>query len=187
MNIVFTSETYAALAAAFSTKNTTNKAGMLTWVAAVTLCVMISGCAGTVLRPVSEADRDTTGKYNGWWNAKTVDTVSSQRFGNWRSNCSDPGLDFSFQVADSQINMNSNDVTRSAYIDKDGRFRITFPTGQKTRESASSTRLLSSDTVLVLEGVLGDEPPVGRYTIEIVQLGNGCKSTVAYTKLAGRP
>ena len=187
MNFIFASGTYAALAAAFPTRKTTKKAGMLTWVAGVTLCVMISGCAGTVFRPVSEADRDTSGKYNGWWNAKTVETASTQRFGNWRSNCSDPGMDFAFEVADSQININSNDVTRSAYVDNDGRFRITFPTGQKTRASESSAQLLSSDTALVLEGVLGDEPPVGRYTIEIVQLGTGCKSTVAFTKLAGRP
>ncbi len=151
------------------------------------LSIVLSGCAGTVLRAVSESDRDTTGKYSGWWNAKSVETRSTQTFGTWRSNCSDPGLDFPFEVVDGELTLTANDVSRSAFVDKDGRFRITIPTGRETSAAVSSTRNLKSDTSLVLEGDLGDTPPVGRFTVVIVQLGDGCKSTVAFTKLPGRP
>lgn len=156
-------------------------------IAGIAFSVIVSGCAGTVVRPVSEEDRDTSGKYSGWWNARTVETRSPQTFGDWRSNCSDPKVDFAFEVADGQIQLKRGNLSRSAYVDGDGRFRVTFPTEGQSNADVSSTRILKSDTALVLEGVLGDEPPVGRFTVEIVQLGNGCRSSVAFKKLAGKP
>ena len=155
------------------------------------LCIALSGtlsaCAGTVLRPVSESNRNTSGAYDGVWNAKTVVTRSPQTFGNgaWRSNCSDPKLDFDFQIVDAEVTLEYNDSSHKAFVDDKGRFRITLPTGQSATASTSSTRDLNSEYNYVLEGVLGERPAKGRYTVEIAAVGDGCKSSVDYKKVSG--
>ena len=150
---------------------------------AVLLCLLVNGCAGTVARAVSESDRDTSGTYDGWWNVKSVETVSPQTFGNWRSNCSDPKIDFKFEVSDGMASWVNNKILRKAFVDKDGRFRMTVPAGGRIGQSVSSTRMLNSDVAFVFEGNLGEEPAIGRYTQQVVQLGDGCKSSLVYSKV----
>ncbi len=151
------------------------------------LSILITACAGKVTRPVSESDRDTSGQYDGWWGVKSTRTLSPQTFGTWRSNCTDPKLDFPFEVVAGEAKITSNNVEHSAFVDKDGRFRMIFPSDERVGASVSSTRDLNSEMQFVIEGILSEEPPVGRYIRELVQLGDGCKSNLAYTKLPGRP
>lgn len=159
------------------------KARVARVIGGISLCLLISACASTVSRPVSESERDTTGKYDGQWNVKSVRTLSPQTFGTWRSNCTDPKLDFTFEVLAGEVKLTSNEEPQSAFVDKNGRFRMIIPSGQRVGASVSSTRNLNSEMAFVLEGRLGEDPPVGRYIRELVQLGDGCKSSLAYSKL----
>ena len=53
----------------------------------LTLFVLLQGCASTVLRPVSEKNKDTTGTYDGRWIGTVTSTSRQQRYGDTIFTC----------------------------------------------------------------------------------------------------
>ncbi len=150
------------------------------------LCsVLLHGCAATVLRPVQETDKDTSGSFNGRWLGEVISTAPVQSGpGNWRLNCSDAsGSKFMMVVNDGVVNYGSPPDQASAFINSDGKFRIESPLEEEVKADDSSVESVGNGKVtLIIYGSLASGK--GSVTFGIAQFSNnGCTSKIDFTKV----
>ncbi len=142
------------------------------------------GCASTVVTKVDQSDRDTSGAFDGVWNAKIVDTTTNQPLGgNWKVSCTDrTGEDLgNFLVSNGEATI-VKDVP-GTYVSSSGRFRFSMPIAEVAAASGTSdSSITNGKSTYILYGSL--ETGKGTSLVGIAQFGNnGCRSKVAFKKI----
>ena len=148
--------------------------------------LLMQGCASTVMKQVSESDKDTAGIYNGQWQGTALSTASKQ-YGpdNWELNCNDmAGKNvgrLSVENGVAQINIFGG--VQQAFVNDEGRFRFEVPMKEVAAASTGSDSSLSRGAMtFILYGSL--EKQRGTMTFGIAEFSNnGCSSKVGLKKL----
>ena len=156
---------------------------------AALICVLLCsgsllGCASTVITKVDQSDRDTTGTFDGVWNAKVVNTTTNQPLpGGWKVTCTDrTGENLgNFLVADGEASLGKD--LPGAYVSSKGNFRFVVPmTEIATASTRSDSSITNGKTTYFLYGSL--ESGKGTTLLGVAQFGNsGCRSKVAFKKV----
>lgn len=140
--------------------------------------LVISGCAATVLSPVADADRSTSGIYSGQWILTRLAYKGIQTFGTVRFNC---------QISETRLQMTvENGIGKISYrgkkyqgnISKEGKFRIEIPTEYSYKSKTGDTGRDAKIT-FIFQGSLASNKLSGMYTEGMAQLNNqGCSAIV---------
>jgi len=150
--------------------------------------LLLQGCASAV---VSDSDRDTTGRYDGNWQATVLKGARVQYVENWQLSCDAREFDINIVVKDGVVNVLSPDGDQAlkTNVNADGRFSLELPLESQARSSARSATTLANGTrKLFLRGNLASDSPRGRFKIGIKQFAwQGCTSKVVYEKLSDKP
>ncbi|MBX2825836.1 MAG: hypothetical protein KTR33_13980 [Gammaproteobacteria bacterium] len=143
--------------------------------------VLATGCASTVISPISEADKDPNGTYDGSWTGNVLKSPATQYGpGNWTFNCNGKPWDFGFSVAKSVASIDYQKTKHFAYVDKDGRFRFEVPMNNDTKASGTSDASIQRGSrTMIINGSL--KANTGRITFGIEQFANqGCTAKIAF-------
>ena len=140
--------------------------------------LIVSGCAATVLSPVTDADRSTSGIYSGQWILTRSAYKGIQTFGTDRFRC---------QISGARLQMTvENGIGRFSYrgkkyrgnINKEGNFRIEIPT-EYTYKSRTGDTGRDPNITFIFQGSLASNQLNGMYTEGMAQLNNqGCSAIV---------
>ena len=155
-------------------------------VPALFTALLLQGCASTVMKQVSESDRDTSGIYNGKWRGTALSTASKQ-YGpeNWELSCNDmAGKNvgrLSVENGVAQIHIFGG--VHHAFVNDEGRFRFEVPMKEVAAASTRSDSSLSRGAMtFILYGSLEEQR--GTMTFGIAEFANnGCSSRVGLKKL----
>lgn len=147
-------------------------------------CGGLFGCASTMLKQVDQSDRDTTGTYDGLWNATVVSTVTNQpQPGGWVTRCGDrSGEDLgNFVVSNGEASLGAE--LPSTYVNESGNFRFAIPLEEvATASTRSDASITNGNMTYILHGSLKSKK--GKTTLGIAQFGNsGCTSKIKFKKL----
>ncbi len=145
----------------------------------------LQGCASTVLRQVSESDKDQTGQYDGNWKGTIKSTASTQSLGgNWTMSCADrAGTSLgTFSVNGGVATIGESQLI-TAFVNQSGKFRFEIPIAEVAAASGTSDATISNGKMtILLYGSL--ENGTGKYTQGIAEFANnGCTSKVAYERV----
>ncbi len=146
---------------------------------------VLQGCASTVLKQVSESNRDETGQYDGNWKGTIKSTASKQSLGgNWTLTCGDrAGTNLGIiSVVDGVATIGKRNIS-TAFVNQSGKFRFEIPIEEVAAASGTSDATISNGKMTILMyGSL--ESGTGKYTLGIAQFGNnGCSSKVVYERV----
>lgn len=152
---------------------------------ALTLTLPLQGCLSSlVVKPISEANKDTSGAFDGQWIGTIQSTPARQQGpGNWTMTCTDrTGDKFAINVSGGEANMPLANRQNNTYVNSKGQFRFEVPTESSASASGTSDSSLNNGAItLILTGSLTDQS--GNFVIGIAELANsGCTSKVAYEK-----
>jgi len=147
------------------------------------LVALTGGCASTV----GVEERDTSGRFDGLWRVDLAKGTSQQAVSNWRFTCGDMSGEFYVEIEDGQMRIQMTDDPDSihtAYVDRNGAFRLAAPTGTTTRASGTSDLSINAgENTLILDGDLTDSEGSGRYTWGVKEFGNaGCTTRFRMVK-----
>ena len=142
---------------------------------AVALVASLSACAG-VTSAVREENRDTSGDFDGLWEARLVEGRKSyNRFGNWTLKCDSWSERFLMNVDGGEITVSNIDGGPSTYVDGSGRFRLEVPVESREVSSRESGSVGRTERKLILNGNLGRDEPRIVYTLGEAKYGwGGC-------------
>jgi len=153
----------------------------LTPIALFTTVLLLQACAAAV---VSDANKDTTGNYDGKWNATILKPAALQYVGNWTVPCEQSEFSIEMSVASGEVFINKfgSQETTSTYINSNGNFVFEIPMENEVSESAaSSTSLADGRTKIFFRGNLGEKTPSGSFEVGIADLGwRGCYTKVVF-------
>lgn len=146
----------------------------------------LTGCAGTVVIPTSEGNRDVSGKYDGAWRVNVSKGISIQHIKSWRVNCGDMSHEFDITVNDGTILLSSDVAEKRSFVSSKGRFKVYLPIGGVARSSGNSDVTLDNGSrKLVLRGRLSDAKSSGYLTVGIAELGYaGCTSKTTFERVS---
>lgn len=152
---------------------------------AITLALPLQGCLSSlVVKPISEANKDTSGAFDGRWTGTIKSTPAKQQGpGNWTMTCTDrTGDKFAINVSGGEANMGLANRQNKTFVNSKGQFRFEVPTGSNVTASGTSDSSLNDGSVtLILTGSLEDM--AGNFIIGIADLSNaGCTSKVIYER-----
>lgn len=142
---------------------------------------LATGCASAVLAPISEANKDPDGRYDGNWIGNVKKSPATQYGpGNWTFNCNGKPWKFNFSVDKSLASIDYQKTNHFAYVDKAGRFRFEVPMNNTTTASGTSdSSITRGDRTMIINGSLKSSS--GRITFGIEQFANqGCSAKVDY-------
>lgn len=142
----------------------------------------LQACSGA--RAVSEADRDTTGSFNGSWLIVGKRTASTQQVNyQVRLNCGDlEGDQFGPLIVDNgQASLTLDGSTGTGYVSSKGDFRVEVPIDASIRESGKS-ELQGGDITIIVNGSL--QKRNGRLVVGIKKFGNaGCSTSTTLQRI----
>jgi hypothetical protein len=153
---------------------------------ALVFVAALTGCAGAVPRAVAEADRDTTGRFDGEWLVRVDATRNKQEIQRWVMSCQTDAYILPMLVRSGKASINIGDAqsheTYQAWVDDKGRFRMSIPTDASAHESGTSDdKIIAGEITIILRGILGGNKQVGYVTNGIRQFGNnGCTYRVRF-------
>ena len=158
----------------------------LTLVAVLFGTTMAIGCAGTVSKPVLEADKDPSFQYDGVYLATVEHKGGIQYIENWEFNCQPQDFEFQFAVNQSVVDMGADKsgTQQTGFVDKNGRFRVPIPTDDAIKASGRSDSTINDGQVtLILQGELKGDKPFGYFVHGIKQFNNkGCSYRMDFQK-----
>lgn len=152
-------------------------------ITALVCTILLTGCGAVVTKQVSEADRDSSGAYDGNWQANVLKSPTKQYGpGNWTFNCSGKPQQFSFSVNSGQAAVNYQKTSHKAYVDKDGKFRFEIPMNVSTSAAGTSDGSIDRGAMtMIIVGAL--KANSGRITYGIEQFANqGCTASINYSR-----
>lgn len=152
--------------------------------ASIAAAALVAGCGSGEVR---EADRDTTGRYDGTWTATVEEGQRSwQTFGTWRVRCESEASRSTFDVDGGALSWRADfgegTETFTTWVDADGDFRVEMPF---TRRSDTSHRDGENFErfKLIYRGTLDEAPTTGSYVFGYAQFGyQGCRYRVRYER-----
>jgi len=152
----------------------------------LTGALSLQACAKTTaLGTVSEADRDTTGDFDGRWLVVGKRTASTQRSGKWRLNCQKhEGRRFGpLTVSKGSVTMRMGEASGTGFINSSGKFKVSVPLDIEARESGRSDASINKGSITyIVRGSLADQ--TGRFVFGVEQFGNaGCSTSAIFQKL----
>ena len=147
----------------------------------------LAGCAGTLIRPVAEEDKDPTFQYDGVYKATIDHPGGGQQIDQWTFNCAPRKTEFQFAVRESVVDMGtSEDGTQNiGYVNKDGKFRVPIATDAEIRAAGNSDSSIDAGAItIILQGQLTQPGPFGFYVDGVKQFNNrGCTYRMDFEKL----
>lgn len=146
---------------------------------------VLQGCLPGNTRPVSEANKDTSGTYDGTWTAVGKSTAAVQQgIGNWRHNCSDrSGQRYGpIYITEGEATLWLDSNKGTTFIDPEGKFRLEIPLNAVAKASGTSDSSINNGKMtFILTGSLQDQ--TGNMIFGIAELGNsGCRSAMTFEK-----
>lgn len=162
--------------------NKTSKQLAITIFSGLVLTLSLQGCASTVLSPVSESKKDSSGQYDGKWHGIVKSTASKQSGGGgWELSCADmAGQNLgTISVANGVATLGKD----TAFINQSGQFRFEIPVNEVAAASGTSDATISNGKMtIIMYGSL--EKQSGTLTYGIAQFSNnGCSSKVVYKQV----
>lgn len=139
------------------------------------LFLLLTGCAGIVSKPVSDADRDVTGQYDGRYVMNIKAFKGRQQVGRAYFNCNMRAGKVNVTVADSvaKIRIGGNDFT--ANVDADGKFRFEVPTDRSYSNSRTGEKSVAAKITYVYFGTFESDKMKGQFVIgKLSENNNGC-------------
>ncbi len=149
----------------------------------VVTTLWLTSCGAIVANPVSEANRDTSGAYDGNWQANVLKSPLKQYGpGNWIFNCSGKPQQSSFAVNAGEAAVNYQKTSHKAYVSKDGKFRFEIPMNvDSTASGTSDASIDRGKMTMIIIGAL--KANSGRITYGIEQFANqGCSAKINYAR-----
>lgn len=145
--------------------------------------VLLSGCAA---KAVSDANRDTTGSFDGEWQVLGQKSPAIQHINNWQFHCNSEPFEFRIRVAKGKAYFGgvSGSGQKITNVGKDGEFTFIVPLDTKAKESGSSARSITNGNRRVFfKGNLSNNSLKGSYTVGVQQFAwQGCRSKVKFEK-----
>lgn len=150
----------------------------------VIIAQLLTACAGGVIKPTSEIDKDTTGQFDGLWAVTVSKGASLQYIQNWQFDCGDMSHQFEMTVVDGAINVESDSSEATAYVAANGSFKLQLPLDDVAEASGiSDVPIANGKQQLILVGTLGDRDSTGYLTLGVAEFGYaGCTSKVNFTR-----
>jgi len=145
---------------------------------------ILSGCAGVIIKETSQANRDASQAYDGFWKVSITPGPSLQYVQNWNMTCNMASHNFTIRVDDGKIISYRKNAKTLGYISEKGTFRV-YPDSDfsSSRSPTASLNMSRTGDRLVFEGVLGETEGTGRWILGRKALGlQGCTSKVTFTK-----
>ena len=139
------------------------------------LASLLSACAG-VTSEIREENRDTSGEFDGLWEARLVEGRKSyNRFGNWTLKCDSWSERFLFDVSEGRVTFSNIGGQPSTFVDEGGRFRLEVPIEGREVSSRESGSVGRTARKLIFNGNLGRTEPRVLYTVGQAKYGwGGC-------------
>lgn len=134
---------------------------------------LLQACATSVLKPVSEADKDPTGAFDGLWKVKIKKAAAVQQGpGNWRFNCGGKADETSVSVNDSVLEMQYRGQFYNTFVNDTGQFRLEVPMSELAKASGTSdSSIVAADMTLIVMGSFEEQS--GSLTWGVAEFGNG--------------
>lgn len=149
------------------------------------IAILCQSCSTITLRPVSEADKDQAGTYDGTWEVTQGQTAGLQYGpGNWQFSCGgQPGKWAAFTVADGVASLSFDQQEHDTFVSTAGAFRFEVPMNVSATSSGVSDSSISRGAMtMILAGSL--EKKDGFLTWGIAEFSNnGCTTPLTYEKL----
>lgn len=152
--------------------------------AVLTVAIVVSACAGTVLSPIEEEYRDTSGVYDGLWKVDVQKAAGTQIYGKWNMNCGDMRRTFNMRVTNGTMNFGRGKNATTVYVSADGKFKAIIPIDHVASATGTSSTTMANGTMkTIISGQLADEKSVGFITYGIAELGyGGCTAKTKFSK-----
>lgn len=151
----------------------------------VAMTLLLQGCASTVVKQVSQSDRNTAGSFDGTWQAQVVKTAGIQYGpGNWQFSCKDMrGRSLGKFTVNQGIAQMGNNNGAIAYVNNAGKFRFEIPMSEVAAAAGTSDSTISNGKMTyIIYGSLKNQK--GTMTFGIAQFSNnGCSSKVQFSKI----
>jgi len=154
------------------------------FIAAIATAILLTACTTTGSQ-ISAEDRDTTGRYDGVWLVSVAKGATTQHIQSWVFDCGDMTTEFQITVQDGTMNLSSNSANTTAYVSKEGKFKVFLPiVTSASSSSQSDVTLDNAKQKIVLSGNLNSAKAKGRITYGIAEFGwAGCTSTTKYSPI----
>ncbi len=156
-------------------------------IAAPAALLLLSGCIS--INPhgiVEQAERDTTGRFDGFWRVEIGGTDKYQRWSSWQMTCEDIEASVEMVVDDGEVHVGvaaARDL--STYVDNEGHFALAMPTDLEAEEASSSfMSIVNQRVTYYLRGNLSPDRLRGEFIIGVADFGEmGCKTRVRYHRV----
>jgi len=144
--------------------------------ASITSLLLLSACAATLVKPISESDKDTTGEFNGTWTLTQKALASNQNVGDRLFKCRFYDSKAIIRVQNGVGNMVYGKYNGTGNVSNDGAFYIEIPTEHKFKRSLGTSSAKNGVTY-VFKGHLAKDASKGLFTIGMEELNNaGCST-----------
>jgi len=156
-----------------------------TFIPLIASACILQSCLPAGFLPISEENKDSSGRFDGQWEAVGISTATTQRVGIWRLTCSDK-KDKTYgpiRVSDGRASTTIGGREGTGFIDSTGSFRLEVPVAVEARAAGNSDSTLNNGAVtIILNGSLADQ--TGLLTFGVADFANaGCATSVAYNKI----
>lgn len=150
---------------------------------ALSALLLQTACVSNVSSQVKQADKDSSGAYNGVWIAQVQRSAGQQYMpNNWIANCDPSAHEFSMKVQDGVASVRHGGKVEETFVAGNGDFRFHIPLKQKAQASSGSSKsMLLSGMNRIIYGNF--QKTKGRYTVGYEQFGNsGCTAVMNLVK-----
>lgn len=145
--------------------------------------MLVTGCAPTAIRPVTQENRNMTNAYDGNWQVNIREAGGLQYGqGNWTYRCGGEAGEFPMAVNDSVAQIPYQQKLYDTYVDDAGKFRFEIPLDVEARASGTSdSSIYQNKMTLIVTGSLKEQS--GLLVWGVAEFGNdGCKSKLTMVR-----
>lgn len=146
--------------------------------------LLLSSCAATLLKPIKESDKDTTGEYNGTWTLTQKALAANQSVGDKLFKCTFYNSTAIIRVNNGVGQLRYGKYSGKGNISNKGAFYIEIPT-EHGFKSSSGTNSSQNAITYIFKGFLAKDASKGLYTIGMAELNNsGCSTKLTIVPAA---
>lgn len=152
-------------------------------VLAIVITLSISGCSWIITRPVADADRDSTGNFDGRWMLQLQPNKGRQQVGNAYFICDFKARAVHFSVKNGVASMYYGNKKVDTNVSMDGRFRFEIETDRHYSSTRTGEKSIGSSITDIYQGNLSDSSLKGQFIIgKRSENNHGCATKIKIKK-----
>ncbi len=148
------------------------------------LCLGLFGCSSLITKPVSDADRDTSGAFDGQWTVNIKPIKGIQQVGRAYFKCEFREGVFRFRVNDGVARSEFAGKPISTNVGSDGKFRFEIASDKSYKDSLTAEVSAASQITYIYQGNLSEKSLKGQFIVGKKSENNqGCATRVTIKRL----